>query len=250
MEITKDMINAAFDQGLAVFHNEKSFAEAVGHLTESFGFNAASANDYTRNLSQLLNGEKYQRTLSIAGTRIFLQRIKDELPPKYLGNAITSIEAHLDYYEQLRNVRMTGQRNLIAEFKPDQDVTFHLHTTKEIESELLDRVQKSAKDTSAERRTRLAQATKTAQQIKVTTEVYQRNPDVIAEALYRAQGVCEFCKSSAPFTRKSTNTPYLEVHHRIPLSEGGEDTLQNAIALCPNCHREAHFGTNWKRFRQ
>jgi 5-methylcytosine-specific restriction protein A len=26
------------------------------------------------------------------------------------------------------------------------------------------------------------------------------------------------------------------------LSTGGEDTLENAIALCPNCHRRAHFG--------
>ncbi|WP_442967956.1 HNH endonuclease [Rheinheimera sp.] len=36
--------------------------------------------------------------------------------------------------------------------------------------------------------------------------------------------------------------PYLEVHHRIPLAEKGEDTLENAIELCPNCHIQAHFG--------
>jgi 5-methylcytosine-specific restriction protein A len=34
----------------------------------------------------------------------------------------------------------------------------------------------------------------------------------------------------------------LEVHHKKQLSEGGEDTVENAIALCPNCHREAHYG--------
>jgi len=28
----------------------------------------------------------------------------------------------------------------------------------------------------------------------------------------------------------------------VPLSEGGEDTLENAIALCPNCHRKMHYG--------
>ncbi|OOL15317.1 hypothetical protein BXQ27_32765, partial [Klebsiella aerogenes] len=26
------------------------------------------------------------------------------------------------------------------------------------------------------------------------------------------------------------------------LSNGGEDSVENAIALCPNCHRQAHFG--------
>ena len=37
-------------------------------------------------------------------------------------------------------------------------------------------------------------------------------------------------------------TPYLEVHHKIPLAKDGEDTIENAEALCPNCHREKHFG--------
>ncbi|HXU34436.1 MAG TPA: HNH endonuclease [Thermoanaerobaculia bacterium] len=34
----------------------------------------------------------------------------------------------------------------------------------------------------------------------------------------------------------------MEVHHRIRLAYGGEDTVENAVALCPNCHREAHHG--------
>ena len=32
----------------------------------------------------------------------------------------------------------------------------------------------------------------------------------------------------------------LEVHHQVPLSEGGADDLSNALVLCPNCHRIAH----------
>ena len=44
------------------------------------------------------------------------------------------------------------------------------------------------------------------------------------------------------FKRKKDNTPYLEVHHKIRLSDGGEDTIDNVVALCPNCHRKAHYG--------
>lgn len=44
-----------------------------------------------------------------------------------------------------------------------------------------------------------------------------------------------------PF-RRLDGEIFLEVHHIIPLSEGGEDTVANAEALCPNCHREKHFG--------
>ncbi|MGB4922720.1 MAG: HNH endonuclease signature motif containing protein, partial [Candidatus Nitrotoga sp.] len=36
--------------------------------------------------------------------------------------------------------------------------------------------------------------------------------------------------------------PYLEVHHKMQLAKGGEDTVENALGLCPNCHRYSHFG--------
>lgn len=28
------------------------------------------------------------------------------------------------------------------------------------------------------------------------------------------------------------------------LSDGGSDTTNNAVAICPNCHRELHYGRN------
>ncbi len=60
----------------------------------------------------------------------------------------------------------------------------------------------------------------------------------------RASGKCELCGCDAPFYRASDGSPYLEVHHWITLSDGGEDTVENAGALCPNCHGQAHFGQN------
>lgn len=78
---------------------------------------------------------------------------------------------------------------------------------------------------------------------EVKTSVYKRNPYVAAEVLYRANGICEHCKNPAPFY-KVDKTPYLEIHHKIPLSEGGEDSIENSIALCPNCHRHVHYGSD------
>lgn len=69
---------------------------------------------------------------------------------------------------------------------------------------------------------------------------YVRNADVVAQVLIDAQGICLRCEKTAPFKRKD-GTPFLEVHHVVPLSEGGLDTVENARAICPNCHREAHF---------
>ncbi len=89
---------------------------------------------------------------------------------------------------------------------------------------------------------RLQTAPKYPPKIQVVSTAYIRNPDVVAEVLFRAKGRCEKCHADAPFLKKKDNSPYLEVHHRRPLADGGEDTVQNARALCPNCHRESHYG--------
>jgi hypothetical protein len=81
-------------------------------------------------------------------------------------------------------------------------------------------IEKSARSTSEERRKRLRAATKKPAIIIVSTAVFRRNPDVVAEILFRANGYCEECGDEAPFTRASDGTPYLEVHHCTPLSEG------------------------------
>jgi len=47
--------------------------------------------------------------------------------------------------------------------------------------------------------------------------------------------------TEAPF-KKTDGDPYLEVHHIKQLAKGGPDTAMNAVALCPNCHKEAHYG--------
>jgi 5-methylcytosine-specific restriction protein A len=68
---------------------------------------------------------------------------------------------------------------------------------------------------------------------------YDRDPWVVEYAKRRANGVCQLCKESAPFNNNK-GEPYLEVHHIVWLAKGGEDTPENTVALCPNCHRKMH----------
>jgi hypothetical protein len=96
--------------------------------------------------------------------------------------------------------------------------------------------------TPKQRLARLAEAEKYPPIRIVETIVFERNPDVVAQKLHEANGKCQRCQKPAPFYRRNDQTPYLEVHHRQPLANGGEDTVENTIALCPNCHREMHFG--------
>ncbi|HVJ07887.1 MAG TPA: HNH endonuclease signature motif containing protein [Acidisarcina sp.] len=69
---------------------------------------------------------------------------------------------------------------------------------------------------------------------------YSRDPGVREAVLLRANGRCEFC-GKLGFV-KPDGTRYLESHHVIALANEGEDRVTNVMALCPNDHREAHFG--------
>lgn len=77
----------------------------------------------------------------------------------------------------------------------------------------------------------------------------ERSSDVKQYALLRANGVCECCLSPAPFLN-IRNTPFLEVHHIHSLSDDGPDQPENVAAVCPNCHREAHFGIKKESIRE
>ncbi|MEJ6474846.1 HNH endonuclease signature motif containing protein [Pseudoalteromonas piscicida] len=71
---------------------------------------------------------------------------------------------------------------------------------------------------------------------------YSRSSVIRRKVLLRANGKCEYCSSDG-FTTKGGDK-YLETHHIVPLSEGGDDSFENVIALCPNDHRKAHFENN------
>lgn len=76
---------------------------------------------------------------------------------------------------------------------------------------------------------------------------YVRNQSVRRAVLDRASGKCEFCGGES-FVAKD-GSRFLETHHIISLSEQGPDKVTNVIALCPNDHRRAHFGSDWEKLQ-
>lgn len=74
----------------------------------------------------------------------------------------------------------------------------------------------------------------------IISKQYERNQDVVEYVKRKANGYCQLCGNKAPFKNKN-DEPFLEVHHIKWLSNGGEDSIENAVALCPNCHRKMHI---------
>jgi len=82
---------------------------------------------------------------------------------------------------------------------------------------------------------------------KESRDVYSRDRQKAIKRLELAGYQCENkCKRDL-FVSRSTNKPYLEAHHLIPMAvQSGTmvklDTINNIYCLCPHCHREIHYG--------
>lgn len=75
---------------------------------------------------------------------------------------------------------------------------------------------------------------------KISTLEYYRDP-YLKEIVKRiAEGKCQYCLKEAPFLDKR-GIPYLEAHHVKYLSQGGTDSINNLVAVCPNCHKMVHI---------
>jgi len=78
---------------------------------------------------------------------------------------------------------------------------------------------------------------------------FLRNPKVAIQALKKAQYKCEINDAHETFIAKSSNKPYVESHHLIPISNSAMfgfsiDITANICSLCPNCHRAIHSATD------
>lgn len=162
---------------------------------------------------------------------IAISELKDSIPHKLWGRPRNNFHGDQSLkidFEVLKVI--TGLRSGL------------IPTQVESERDFANAVSKSQKLSVSERQRRLKTANKKPEKREAIAIVYSRNPDVVAEVLYRAKGYCESCKQPAPFKKRSDKTPYLEVHHIKRLVDGGDDTVKNAQALCANCHRRKHFG--------
>jgi len=73
----------------------------------------------------------------------------------------------------------------------------------------------------------------------VVLNQFTRNEYIREYVRLRADGFCELCENKAPFCDRY-GSPFLETHHVEYLSKGGKDSIENVVALCPNCHRRIH----------
>lgn len=239
MAITKTQFEAACRVASQVFAGKRSTTDGAISLATEWGLNETSARDFIYDYKMMMEGRVFHRAMSAPAMEHFLHEIAREHGTQALLRAIAAVELHIEYYEGHYKVNLRSMRAVVQRVRSSIamviDLNQHLMTFDEA-------VEKSSSGPHSVRLKRLQEASGIPRRIRANVEIFDRNPDVVAEVLFRANGVCEGCCAPAPFKRKSNGSPYLEVHHVMRLADGGKDTVENAIALCPNCHRKSHFG--------
>ncbi|WP_275257566.1 HNH endonuclease [Vibrio alginolyticus] len=232
--ITLNEIKPAFELGIEAYEKKIS-ANKLKDQVVALGMTPSSAIGYIDNVGHLFDGRCFTRTINALAADYYFNQIYQRYGIDKLKLAVEALRKHIDYYQSKSGSNPKSMREIYQKYAEICDKNFSFN-------DLQLQVSISLTDSSEERQFRLESANKTPEVIDSKTKLYRRNPDVIAETLFRAKGKCENCGNDAPFLRKSDNTPYLEVHHKIMLSAGGLDCISNTEALCPNCHRERHYG--------
>lgn len=83
--------------------------------------------------------------------------------------------------------------------------------------------------------------------------IYQRDPRIAIMRFKAADYKCEIDPLHTTFISESTNRPYMEAHHFIPIRFQPDfynplDNLDNITSLCPNCHRGIHHAITEQKF--
>lgn len=235
--LTTAHIQGAYRVAGQVVDQSLALKQGVAQLVTE-GVGATYAQDLINVYRAMRLGRCYHRTINVEATNYFLRQLFEDGGATFLSPAIDATHQHIDYYEKLQKLTLHRKRKVVADLEHllGGSVMSHL-------AEFETQVQAALVDSSEARKARLAARVHVKpERVVLTSTMFVRNPDVVAETLHRAAGVCEVCVQPAPFNRKSNGTPYLEVHHKIRLADGGLDILENAFALCPNCHRATHYG--------
>lgn len=175
-----------------------------------------------------------------------------------LEHAQNAKTIHVFEYTRKAYVRYVGRANYIGHhetLRPDmsgayrQAIIFHLDidstgSGSEIASDQTPYKVVSAKSNNAQKLSVLrekatAKPSNLLDNLSKQQVAYRRSEALKKYILLRSEGICEGCKNPAPF--KTKQGPYLECHHLHRLCDGGPDAPENVIALCPNCHRRAHY---------
>lgn len=186
-------------------------------------------------------GYSQNRTLAESdsnGIQVYLFEVFNDREYTYAGK----VELAGEPYEEIEQDREGNDRivyrfplrTVDGDYLPTEEIieTTDQNKERQAKRKTQDEVEEIAKRKSASNQNE-------SQYRTVTTKAFERDPYIREHVKNLADGTCQLCEQDAPF--EVGGEPFLHVHHIEFLADGGDDTIENSIALCPNCHAKVHM---------
>lgn len=223
MKIDRTKYAEAYQFGQKVYAKTTRLMDAKKHLV-ALGINGNSAMDYVYGLRQMLNGHRYERTLSTEATDDFLKWIKRDYGEQKYRSAIAALRQHIEYYQSLTKSPMRGLRAVLQK---------HSEQLKEQDEYFVWPEDLSKSEGYDEG------ATKT-----IVVNVFERNAKARKACLEFHGHVCSVCGFDFEKTYGAIGKGFIHVHHLLDLALIGKaykvDPKNDLRPVCPNCHAMLH----------
>ena len=226
MEITKELIKAAYSASADVYHGKINKQQAINDLETEFGMNRSSASDYIVNFKKMMDGEKYTMTNNAEQTDYILTKILNDYGVAKLANAIKAVKEHLEYQKGKNNL------NRIKDI-----VSWHEETLNKI---LLSQTVTIYPDELDNPDETLFEGSKKT----VLVNSYERNPVARKKCIEHYGFQCIVCRCDFEKIYGDIGKGFIHVHQLTQLSDIGQgyevDPVKDLRPVCPNCHAMLH----------
>jgi 5-methylcytosine-specific restriction protein A len=222
MEITKEMIVAAYRVSKEIHNNQMSKNEAIELLINQHGMNHNSATDYINNFNYMMKGQKYSRTNNEEATEYYLNHILQDFGENQLVIALNAVDKHIIYYEGLGHGKLPGIRRIYEKYLKQLNLESNFVYPDEIDV-----------DTYYE-----------GEPISRLVNIYERDPLARKKCVEHYGARCIVCNFEFKQYYGLIGANFIHVHHLKQLSEIGKgytvDPIQDLRPVCPNCHAILH----------
>ena len=220
--ITEEQIKKSFEIAKDIYENKITQKAGLDELV-NFGMNRNSASDYVYNYQCMIIGKLMTRNSNVFGTEYYLEKIYENDGQKGLQNALISLSAHLDYYENVSNTNVLKRRKIYNKF------------LEKIENKTQiifpDEVEKNEKFLEGKSK-------------KVYVNVFERNTAARNKCIDYYGYICQICDFDFEKNYGEIGEKFIHVHHIIDISSIGTEyelnPISDLIPVCPNCHAMLH----------
>jgi hypothetical protein len=124
-EITIDMIKRAYQVAKQAHKKEIRHSDGVQTLIDECNMEKSSAAGYIYVYKAMRKGHRYTRTINTMAIEYYLTRIFIDAGIEALRKAVTAVSEHTDYYEDIKETYMNGNRAIIRKFNRLIENNFH-----------------------------------------------------------------------------------------------------------------------------